>query len=641
MKKPLIEQFGTHKNPLLNENFDKIYNAFNNKDYWDTAGQIKTLIGNWERAKAKGDKGTDDYTKEDIIKFVQDKNREQTLVLYEKIKRAIKDNDINYLKSRLRHDQKVSQAFFMDITGKKLPKTTKEIHKFLEDFFGIKENITEGIFDLFKKKTYDDDEIGQKILKIVQFQNPDIYYNPGRKKWIAWVSSDSQIAYVKKGDYIMIGDGISATEKLQLSRKIKNELRDLLKSNYKKQVLDKEKRAKESEEKYRKQQSDKVAKLKDKFKESINEITVPKALKDPKEKEKYDKFLLSWIDSGKGKKVLQIAQDMQKNKKYNKLNTPELVAYQIAFIKNRLGISENIVNESSNIKVSKDGYVKHIEDPMSGKMVKSVKVNGKDYRYNSAYKTYNSVKGNELLYKNDIPNIRYENIEKVPYMKLKKMIGESITEGFMEDVAVQKHIGIIKAEFGSKPKLSDVKKYLDQKQKEGSAKPILAQVWGMLGGKRRTEQLSEETNGSADDFAKRIEDMMKKYFPNSSVYARYRKGMGELIDVRLAIGQKKDWTSGIVQNAPVEYGALIFNIKDRKTNDSMSLESSTGASVTIKPPEGSYLAYGRVKVPTRKTKGGEEKIFKAIENVIVNLKKATKSNIGNMTDDHQWVKKYL
>lgn len=141
IQKQLIEQFGRQKNPLLSENFDKIYTAFDKKDYWDTEGQIKTLLGNWERAKKAGDKGADQYTEQDIIDHIKEKNRAMVLMMYEKMKKAIKKNDIDYLKSILRHDQLVSKAFFMDITGKKLPKSTKEIHKFLEDFFGIDENI--------------------------------------------------------------------------------------------------------------------------------------------------------------------------------------------------------------------------------------------------------------------------------------------------------------------------------------------------------------------------------------------------------------------------------------------------------------------------------------------------------------------
>ncbi|MBT8327202.1 MAG: hypothetical protein KJP21_05730 [Bacteroidia bacterium] len=156
-----------------------------------------------------------------------------------------------------------------------------------------------------------------------------------------------------------------------------------------------------------------------------------------------------------------------------------------------------------------------------------------------------------------------------------------------------------------------------------------------------TELLAEQTGGSADDFANDIKKLMLKYFPTSYCYAGYSDNISESIWIKFAIGKKSDWYNGIIQNAPVEYSAIIFGIKDGKTNDKMSLESSVGARVTIKPPENSYLAYGRVRVPTRKTRGGEERILKAIEKVISTLKKETKQNLSNMTDDHQWVKKYI
>lgn len=54
---------------------------------------------------------------------------------YEKLRTAINKGDTNYLKSILRHDQKFSQALFMDITGKKLPSSTRDIQTFLDDMF--------------------------------------------------------------------------------------------------------------------------------------------------------------------------------------------------------------------------------------------------------------------------------------------------------------------------------------------------------------------------------------------------------------------------------------------------------------------------------------------------------------------------
>ena len=79
------------------------------------------------------------------------------------------------------------------------------------------------------------------------------------------------------------------------------------------------------------------------------------------------------------------------------------------------------VYEAKNIKLSKDGYVKQVRHPMTNKTLKSVKVNGKVYRYNSTYKTYNSVKGNELLYKSDVDNIRYESVNEACWVGYKQV----------------------------------------------------------------------------------------------------------------------------------------------------------------------------------------------------------------------------
>jgi len=50
------------------------------------------------------------------------------------------------------------------------------------------------------------------------------------------------------------------------------------------------------------------------------------------------------------------------------------------------------------VDYSKDGYVKAIRG-LDGKLVKEVVIEDVEYRYNPIYKTYNSIKGNELLHK--------------------------------------------------------------------------------------------------------------------------------------------------------------------------------------------------------------------------------------------------
>jgi len=61
--------------------------------------------------------------------------------------------------------------------------------------------------------------------------------------------------------------------------------------------------------------------------------------------------------------------------------------------------SENVVLLAKHFGIySKDGYVKSIRNA-DGKLIKEIVNGGKKYRYNSVYKTYNSVEGNELLHK--------------------------------------------------------------------------------------------------------------------------------------------------------------------------------------------------------------------------------------------------
>ena len=73
----------------------------------------------------------------------------------------------------------------------------------------------------------------------------------------------------------------------------------------------------------------------------------------------------------------------------------------------------------SKISYSKDGYVKRMTNN-AGKLVKDIELDGKKYRYNSVYKTYNSVKGNELLHKSMTESIN----ESMSFPNMKKWWNE-------------------------------------------------------------------------------------------------------------------------------------------------------------------------------------------------------------------------
>ena len=128
----------------INENrdFEKLYNLFTKKDYFNLKNSIKTMLRNWETALKKGDKGAQKYKKQDIIKAVTIQNKANAKRVYDELVTAIKKKDIRRLKSRLRYNQPYSIAIFNQTTGKKLPKNTRDIQSFLDNEF-MKESVNE------------------------------------------------------------------------------------------------------------------------------------------------------------------------------------------------------------------------------------------------------------------------------------------------------------------------------------------------------------------------------------------------------------------------------------------------------------------------------------------------------------------
>ena len=128
----------------INENrdFEKLYKLFSKKDYFGLKGVMKTQLGNYKRALKKGDKGAQKYSEKDVIDSVTRMVKNRAKFTYDELEKAIKKKDIKALKSKLRHDQRYSIAIFNQITGKKLPKNTRDIHSFLDNEF-MNESINE------------------------------------------------------------------------------------------------------------------------------------------------------------------------------------------------------------------------------------------------------------------------------------------------------------------------------------------------------------------------------------------------------------------------------------------------------------------------------------------------------------------
>ncbi len=117
------------------ESFDKIYNKYDKNDYWDLADYIANKKAELKRFQEKGDKNALKYTESDIEKGIRDNNKISMKNMYNQLKDAHERKDIEFLQERLRHDQKITLEFYADISGIKLPKTTKAIRVKLAEIY--------------------------------------------------------------------------------------------------------------------------------------------------------------------------------------------------------------------------------------------------------------------------------------------------------------------------------------------------------------------------------------------------------------------------------------------------------------------------------------------------------------------------
>lgn len=134
--------------------FDKVYNAFDKRDYFNSQGLAKVQIGNFERALKKNDKGAQQVldlfkgdekkAKDYITQVISDRNKERAFNNYKALKDAVdsiqkgKPNvgAVDYVK-RIIHNssQKYSIALYSTLRNKKFTKW-KDVHNDIDSLIG-------------------------------------------------------------------------------------------------------------------------------------------------------------------------------------------------------------------------------------------------------------------------------------------------------------------------------------------------------------------------------------------------------------------------------------------------------------------------------------------------------------------------
>ena len=134
--------------------FDKVYDTFDKKDYFNSKGLAKVQIGNFERALKKNDKGAQQVldlfkgdekkAKDYITQVISDRKKEQAFNDYKALKSAVdsiqkgKPNvgAVDYVKRIIHNNnQKYSIALYSVISGKKF-NNYKDIHKDIDSLIG-------------------------------------------------------------------------------------------------------------------------------------------------------------------------------------------------------------------------------------------------------------------------------------------------------------------------------------------------------------------------------------------------------------------------------------------------------------------------------------------------------------------------
>jgi len=124
----------------------------------------------------------------------------------------------------------------------------------------------------------------------------------------------------------------------------------------------------------------------------------------------------------------------------------------------------------------------------------------------------------------------------------------------------------------------------------------------------------------------------KKEFGNAYFIAKYRTNLCNSIGMSFGIQEKGKHENNIIQNDPAWHSVIIFGFDDEgNTTDDMEVSSGSGGSIAVRPPEGSYLCYGRVKTGFRKKKKATgEQITKHMINYFKKLRKVVNEQRENI-----------
>ena len=225
--------------------FDKVYDTFDKKDYFNSKGLAKVQIGNFERALKKNDKGAQQVldmfkgdekkAKDYITQVISDRNKERAFNNYKALKSAVDSiqkgkpiyGAVDLVKSRIHNNsQKYTMALYSALRNQKFNKW-KDIHADVD--FLIGESVNEArlgkvamLKDVEKGRTSSVE--GVKISKDLAFEMRMFLQRPMLSRSRTGIAIDN--SQMKEAIPMLAKVGIHK----RLSSGVKKEFIELLKS---------------------------------------------------------------------------------------------------------------------------------------------------------------------------------------------------------------------------------------------------------------------------------------------------------------------------------------------------------------------------------------------------------------------------
>lgn len=137
---------------------------------------------------------------------------------------------------------------------------------------------------------------------------------------------------------------------------------------------------------------------------------------------------------------------------------------------------------------------------------------------------------------------------------------------------------------------------------------------------------------TVESFKDDLTAAFKSKFPEANFSIRYTEQLKSLYIV-FGVQSPDKWNSNIQNNDPSLHKLFIYGLDEGEFSDTLQLDIAQGGGLIVKPEEGSYYAYGRVKTGLRKKKGSPEQVKKHLVNYFTKLRNTVEANRDNLAHE--------